>query len=280
MAEHRQELILRLARGLGFRPGGARPDQLDQIGHHETEAFDAVGHERADGEERGHRAAVDGEHVALVLAASGAQRRGQDGPVGLGDEGTDRPADDRLGRRADQLGEATIAVEDVARGCQREGALLHLLDEHPVGLFGALEREQLSAVRALDHERVDFALANRAQRLLSFLELTLQLRRLLGIQRAVGHAGGCHVCSTRSSPARTRAVLDMSPMTRRAGSGNAFTQVGAAMICSPVARAGCSYRLITSSSYAPAKCSSQIARMFSTARVERAVIPATKSRRT
>ena len=183
-------------------------------------------------------AAVDRQHVPFVLAPSGAQRRGQERPVGLRDQGTDRPADDRLGRQADQLGEAAIAIEDVPDGGQGERALLHLLHEHPVGLLGGLEREQLGAVRALDHERVDLALPDRAQRVLGFLQLPLELLDLLWIPRVVRHAGRCHACVTRSSPSRTRPVLDISPMIRRWGKGNAFTQVGAAMICSPAASDG------------------------------------------
>src|SRR4029453_7325749 len=116
----------------------------------------------------------------------------------------------------------------------------HLLDQHPVGLLGGLEREELRAVRAFDHERVHLALANRAQRLMSFRELSLELMDLLSIHRVVRPVGRCHGCASISSPSRTRVLLDMSPITRRAGSGSSFTQVGAAMICSPAARAGCS----------------------------------------
>ncbi len=240
VAEHREELILRVARRLGFRAGDACARQLEQVGNDEAEALDALGDERADGEERGNRAAFDGQQMSLVLAASSAQCLAQRRPIGLCDEAADRPADDRLGARSDQLGEPSIAVQDVARRGQRERALLHLLDEHPVGLLGVLEREELRAMRAIDDERVDLALANGAQGLLGFLELTLELLDPFEIHRVVGHARCHHVCSTRSSPAITRALLDMSPMTRRAGNGNCLTQVGAAMMCSPLASIGCS----------------------------------------
>src|SRR5258705_2553406 len=200
--------------------------------------------------------------MPLVRAAPGAQRRREEQPVRLRDEWGDWSADDGLGRGRDQLGETAIAVEDVPQGGQRERALLHLLDEHPVGLLGGLEGEQLLAVRAFDDEPVDLALANRAQGLVGFLELSLELLDLLWVHRPVRRARWCHRCSTRSSPSRTRAVFDMSPMTRRAGSGSSFTHVGAAMICSPAAPAGWSWRFTTPSWHRPAKCSSQIARRF------------------
>src|SRR5262249_31057853 len=246
----------------------------------EAEAVDTVGDEGADREERGHLLAVDGQHVALVLAAPGAQHRGQDRAVGLHDEGSDRPSDDRLGRGADPLGEPAIAGEDVTRSCQGDGTLLHLLDEHQIRLLGGLEREELGTVRAVDDERIDLTLANRPQSLLSLFQLAPELPDLLGVHRVACSVGFYQECSTRSSPSRTRALLDMSPMTRRAGNGSSFTQVGAAMICSPDAREGCSKRLPPSSSYARGKCSSQTARMLATARVERPVTPATNSRRT
>ena len=118
--------------------------------------------------------------------------------------------------------------------------ILHLLDQHPVGLLGALEREELSAIRAVDDEPVDLTLANGAQGFLGFLQLSLKLLDLLGIHRAVGPARCHYLCSTRSSPSSTRVLFDISPMTRRGGSGNRLTQVGAAMICSPLASTGCS----------------------------------------
>src|SRR5207245_4587018 len=134
----------------------------------------------------------------------------------------DRPADDRRGPDTDQLGEAKIAVEDVPGPRQRHRALLHLLDEHPVGLLGALEREELRAVRAIDDEGVDLALPNGAQRLLRFLQLSLQLPDQLAIRRVVRHVLCRHLFYTRSSPCNTLVLFDIYSMSRRVGISNSI----------------------------------------------------------
>src|SRR5688572_27656976 len=79
------------------------------------------------------------------------------------DESMETTAHNRLERLPDQRRELGVAVEDVAAGREDERAFLHLLDQPAVGLVGAVQRVDLTAVGALDDQCVDLALTDRAQ---------------------------------------------------------------------------------------------------------------------
>src|SRR4051794_29799285 len=78
----------------------------------------------------------------------------------------------------------------------------------------------------------------------------------------------------RSRPTSTRSAFDRSPMIRLIGCGNRLTSVGTATIWSPRASWGCFSRSMTSISYLPERCSSQIISRFRRAAAARALCPA------
>src|SRR5204863_2859031 len=86
---------------------------------------------------------------------------------------------DGLERLADQRREAGVRVQDLAATGEDDGAFLHLFDEVSVRLFGAMQRVDLAAGRALNDQRIDLALPDRSQHVLGFRETRAQ--RVLGL---------------------------------------------------------------------------------------------------
>ena len=185
-----------------------------------------------------------GSPVAAACAACPRRRRAALAASPGRTASTNRSIDDadhRLERPPTSAAKALVGVEDVAARGEDDGAFLHLFDEVAVRLVGAVQRVDLIARVVVDEQRVDLAVPDRPQHLLGFGEARAQLvesrrrRRSCG-WRAVVHR---HHARRRSSPSSTRSVFDMSPMIRRSGSGSFLIRVGAAMICSPLARTGC-----------------------------------------
>ena len=96
----------------------------------------------------------------------------------------------------DQLGEAAVAVDDVARLVSGDGAILHLLDQRAIRRIGAAQRVDALARPIGDEERVDFAVADRAQRLLGLGEARAQVIELCWL------GAGTSRCIAPSRPLR------------------------------------------------------------------------------
>ena len=92
-----------------------------------------------------------------------------------------------LQRRVDQLGEAPVAVDDVAVAGQGDGAFLHLLDQRAIRRVGAAQRVDAFAGAVGDQERIDLAVADGPQRLFGLGQSCAQLLELgcVGVARGV-----------------------------------------------------------------------------------------------
>ena len=150
----------------------------------------------------------------------------------------------------DHGGKAAVGEQDGAVLAQRDGALLHALDQDAVRLVGALQGVDARAVGTLDDHGVDRARADRlpasppprrgaraAPRWFRSGTSALSSMSLL-------RCGG----TCKSSPAITRCGFERSPTSLRNGSGSRLTRVGAATSCSRAASSGCWYRSTTSRS--------------------------------
>jgi len=141
-----------------------------------------------------------------------------------------------------------VGVHDDAFCGHGQRAFAHFPDQYPERLIGIFGRKQLHASPIRDDQRVHLAAAHLAQGRIGLCQPGAQLRvfsaELLEACGRVRH----HSFLRKSSPTSTRPVSDMSPMTRRKGSGNFLMSVGTATIWSPCASCGCWYRSITSSS--------------------------------
>jgi hypothetical protein len=135
------------------------------------------------------------------------------------------------------LGESAVAIENDAVGAERQGAFQHLFDENPIGLLGALETEDLIAVGTGDDERIDLAVADRGQR---FLGLSKAAAKVFQLDDGVlSHDYFSEWPGYTFRPVSTLSTFDRSPTIFRRGSGSLLMSVGAAMICWPLASAGC-----------------------------------------
>ena len=77
------------------------------------------------------------------------------------------------------LRESLVAVVDMAVLDQRDGPLLHLLDDGAIGLVRSLQREDALPRGRRDDQGVHVALADRPQRLLRFGKLRVQFTDFL-----------------------------------------------------------------------------------------------------
>jgi hypothetical protein len=234
--EHGEEFVLGLTLALHFR-------QRADIRDDQRPIFDPVQGHAAD-----RKMSVDQSPAAVEacpkLAGSLENQGVQAHAIGRFHEPIDGRADRVLQRRVHQIRKALVAIDDVAVPVQRGGAFLHLLDQRAVRRIRAAERVHPLARAVHDQERIHFAVADGAQRLLRFGEARPQLCEsgridvvdwhILVHENQSGYSAGL-----MSSPSKTRSVLDMSPITRRNGNGNFLISVGAAMICSPSASVGC-----------------------------------------
>ena len=135
--ERGEELVLRLAGPLGAAPLAVGLEELGQVGHDQVQPIGVCRRGRAEREAHGDFPAAD----EGTPAASGArlQQRGELGVIAGVEEALEAAAHHRFERFAHQIGEAGVRIQDVAAARQDERALVHLLDECPVGLLGAVQ---------------------------------------------------------------------------------------------------------------------------------------------
>jgi len=86
----------------------------------------------------------------------------------------DGAADDALCGKAEDAGEARVAVRDEAAFAEGRDALAHLVHQDAVVVVGARQREDAVAVRSTDDDGVHLAGADGLQRLLRLLEALAQ----------------------------------------------------------------------------------------------------------
>ena len=142
------------------------------------------------------------EHQPRLVAAGAVFEHGaQDFAFGRRQELADRSAEDLLERHAHQVGEALVAVDDVAGEGERGRAFLHALDQRAIGRVGAAQREHAPlAVFVGEQQRVDLAAVDGLQ---VALRLEQARAQFLEVEVVDVHAGD--LCSeARARPAAAR----------------------------------------------------------------------------
>jgi hypothetical protein len=104
-----------------------------------------------------------------------------------GGEVRERLGHDPFGRRRDPFREAPVGVQNDAFVGHGRGTVPHRLDHHPVGEVGTLKREHPVALGRPVDQRVDVAVADRAQGLLGLIQSPAQLVRLLRALAILAH---------------------------------------------------------------------------------------------
>ena len=92
---------------------------------------------------------------AVVASRDERVRRGRVDEIG------DVPAEERGAVGSDQIGQPQVGVEDDPALGDGDGAVAHLLDDHPVRPVGADQRVQLGTMGAAQHHRVDVPAGSR-----------------------------------------------------------------------------------------------------------------------
>ena len=87
-------------------------------------------------------------------------------------------SNDGLQRSLEEVGEVAVAVEDGSVGTNRQGPLLHLLDQEAVGPLGGLQGIDALALGAVDHHRIDRSPADGLECLLGLGKLEAQFFQL------------------------------------------------------------------------------------------------------
>ena len=132
------------------------------------------------------------------------------------DELGDVPAEERGAVGSDQIGQPQVGVEDDPALGDGDGAVAHLLDDHPVRPVGADQRVQLVTGGAGHHHRVDVPRADRGECPVQLHDLGAEPAELVddvlgwaghGAPGTEGRDGG----GPRSIPARTRSTSARSP---------------------------------------------------------------------
>src|ERR1043165_212856 len=135
------------------------------------------------------------------------------------------------------LGKTAVAEEDLSLINQGQRPFVHRFDQQAVRSFRPFEREDLIALRSGDHQRVHFALRDRAQGLFGFRQPRSKRSLVCSRDRHTVHDFESFL--RKLSPNKTLSVSAKSPISRRSGGGNSLMSVGAAMIWSFFAKAGC-----------------------------------------
>jgi hypothetical protein len=91
-----------------------------------------------------------------------------------GKDAEDGRADDPLGGKAEDAGEARVAVRDEPALAEGRDALAHLVHQDAVVVVGARQREDAVAGRPTDDDGVHLAAPDGVQRLLGLLEAFAQ----------------------------------------------------------------------------------------------------------
>ncbi len=167
----------------------------------------------------------------------------------------ERRPDNPVDRRLEHFRKLPVAVKDRAIPSHGKGAFRHRLDKGAVGLLRALEGEHLLALGPAHHKGVDLVVRDRPEGLLGLFEAQpqcLDFSLKFPVCPVLHHPSrpfirqGFFPCSAltfsfglRSRPTRIRSTSCMVPINLLRGGGSFFTSVGAAMICSPLARTGC-----------------------------------------
>ena len=145
-------------------------------------------------------------------------------------------AHDLLQRPCDHTGESGVAVKDHARRGQRDGALVHSLDDYAIRMLRAFQCENLLTGRSGHDQRIDVPRADRVEGFLRLVKALSQFFDLKPYRRVLTQL------HFHPAIARLRRTLDRSeksPTIRRTGNGSSFIRVGAAMMLDSVARPGC-----------------------------------------
>ena len=120
----------------------------------------------------------------------------------------DVPAEERGAVGSDQLGQPEVGVQDDPALGDGDGAVTHLLDDHPVRPVGADQRVQLGTMGAAQHHGVDVPRADRGESFVQLDDLGAQPAEFVDV--VLGWAGHCGAVP-RSSPARSRSTSARSP---------------------------------------------------------------------
>ena len=133
-------------------------------------------------------------------------------------------ADQTRARIAGQFAEPVVDIEDDAVRTGGQRAVAHALDQHAIGLLGALQQNDLRTFEGPHHhDGVDVALVDGLQR-------SRRHRRTAAARDRLSDMVAPAQFGRMSRPTSTFSVLDRSPMMRLSGSGNWRISVGMATI--------------------------------------------------
>src|SRR5580704_1972289 len=102
-------------------------------------------------------------------------------------------------------------------------------------MLRAFQRKDFFAGGSGDHQRIDFAAANRVKRFFSLLQT---LAKLIEFQASRRFQISLHVALAIARLRSTLGRSDKSPIRRFIGNGSSLIRVGAAMMSDSVARPG------------------------------------------
>src|SRR3984957_19356698 len=147
-----------------------------------------------------------------------------------------RSSDNRFEHDSKNCGETGIGIENRAVLLQGRSTLIHRFHQHSIGVFGALQGENLISIRTVYNDGIHLATLNGQKSLFKFTHARAQVFNFSRSRLArTGGTFPAHFYSFKSRPRSTSFLFDRSPTSLRSGSGSFLIRGGAATTCASLA---------------------------------------------